>query len=151
MVFILLRSSMLLNFCLKLNSLLARLLTLQLNLMHIWLPQGGHHCLTPFLQMIGWQPSLSLYHSSRHFICYLLGEPVFVCSMIDSLCCCFVHSSILEGHSLLWPFLLYLISSCSLCILWCRFTSPPLVIVFFLILLWFLSETRNKPLWPAPI
>ena len=27
----------------------------------------------------------------------------------------------------------------------------PLVIAFFLVLLWFLGETRNKPLWPAPV
>ena len=47
MDFILLKSIMPLNFCLKLDSLIARLLTLQLSLMHIWLPQGGKHCLIP--------------------------------------------------------------------------------------------------------
>ena len=41
MVFILLRPSVLLNFCLKLDSLIVKLLTLQLNLMCIWLPQEG--------------------------------------------------------------------------------------------------------------
>ena len=40
--FILLKSSMPLNSCLELDSLIARLLTLQLSLMHIWLPQGGN-------------------------------------------------------------------------------------------------------------
>ena len=41
MVFILLRLSVLLNFCLKLDSLIVKLLILQLNLMCIWLPQEG--------------------------------------------------------------------------------------------------------------
>ena len=27
--------------------------------------------------------------------------------------------------------------------------GPPLVIAFFLVLLWFLSEAKNKPLWPV--
>ena len=38
MVFILLKPSILLTFCLELDSLTARLLTLQLNLMRIWYP-----------------------------------------------------------------------------------------------------------------
>ena len=29
--------------------------------------------------------------------------------------------------------------------------DPPLVITFFLVFLWFLGRTRNKPLWPAPV
>ena len=45
MVFILLKPSMLLTFCLELDSLTVRLLTLQLNLMRIWHPRGGNHCL----------------------------------------------------------------------------------------------------------
>ena len=45
MVFILLKPSMLLTFYLELDSLTARLLTLQLNLMRIWHPRGGNHCL----------------------------------------------------------------------------------------------------------
>ena len=36
--------------------------------------------------------------------------------MIDSLCYCSVHSSILKGHSPSWPFLLCSVSSCSPCI-----------------------------------
>ena len=39
---------MLMNFCLKLDSLIAKPLTLQLNLMRIWLPQWENHCLIPF-------------------------------------------------------------------------------------------------------
>ena len=41
MVFILLKPSMLLTFCLDLDSLTGKLLTLQLNLMCIWHPRGG--------------------------------------------------------------------------------------------------------------
>ena len=47
MDFILLKPSMPLNFCLELDSLIVRLLTLQLSLMHIWLPQRRNHCLIP--------------------------------------------------------------------------------------------------------
>ena len=57
--------------------------------------------------MLSCQLSLSHCHSSRHFLCCSLGEPVSVCSTIDSLCCCFAHSLIPERHSLPLPFLLY--------------------------------------------
>ena len=40
---------MLLNYCLELDSLIARLLTLQLSLMSIWLPQEGNHFSNPSL------------------------------------------------------------------------------------------------------
>ena len=36
----------------------------------------------------------------EHFLCCLPGEPAFVYSTIDLLCCCTAHSSIPEGHSL---------------------------------------------------
>ena len=36
----------------------------------------------------------------KHFLCCLPGEPAFVYSTIDLLCCCTAHSSIPEGHSL---------------------------------------------------
>ena len=57
--------------------------------------------------------------TSRNFLCYSLGEPVSVCSTIDSLCYCSVHSSIPKGHSLPWSFLLCSVSSYSPCIFWC--------------------------------
>ena len=69
--------------------------------------------------MLGWQLSLSHCHSSRHFLCYSPGELESICSTINSLCCCFKHSSIPKRHSLPWSFLLYSISSYSPCILWC--------------------------------
>ena len=47
MTFILLKPSIPLNSFLELDSLIVRLLTLQLNLMHIWLPQEKNHCLIP--------------------------------------------------------------------------------------------------------
>ena len=47
--------------------------------------------------MLGWQPSLSHCHTSSHLLYYSPGEPVSVYSMIDSLCCCSAHSSILKG------------------------------------------------------
>jgi len=56
----------------------------------------------------------SLY---RHLLCCSSGEPVSVCSTIYSLCCCSAHSSIPEGHSLPWPFLLSSVSTCAPCIL----------------------------------
>uniref|UniRef100_A0A2N9HGZ1 Uncharacterized protein n=1 Tax=Fagus sylvatica TaxID=28930 RepID=A0A2N9HGZ1_FAGSY len=34
------------------------------------------------------QANLSRSHSTRHLICSSSGEPVYVCSTIDSLCCC---------------------------------------------------------------
>ena len=68
--------------------------------------------------MFGWQPSLSHCYSSRHFIYCSPGEPVSICSTIDSLCYCSAHSSIPKGHSLPWFFLLCSVSSYSLCIFW---------------------------------
>ena len=68
--------------------------------------------------MLGWQPSLSHCYSSRHFLCCSPGEPVSICSTIDSLCYCSAHSSIPKGHSLPWFFLLCSVSSYSLCIFW---------------------------------
>ena len=80
-------------------------------------PTEGKPLSNPFLyKMLGWQPSLSYCHSSKHFLCCSPGESVSVCSMIDSLCYCSVHSSILKGHSPSWPFLLCSVSSCSPCI-----------------------------------
>ena len=51
-----------------------------------------------------------------------------------------------------WPFLLCSISLHSLMLIGQEIpliVGPPLVIAFFSVLLWFLGEARNKPLWPA--
>ena len=58
MNFTLFKPNMPLNSCFELDSLIARLLTLQLSLIHIWLPQGGKPLSNP-----------SLY---RHLVCSLV-------------------------------------------------------------------------------
>ena len=66
MNFILLKLSMPLNSCLELDSLITRLLTLQLSLMRIWLPRGGNHCIIPLFTNVwlaAWFISLSLIHT----------------------------------------------------------------------------------------
>ena len=85
--------------------------------MNTWQCQGRKGLHT--LYMPNWQ--LHLSHWSRHFLYCSPSGPVSVCSTIDSLCCCFVHSLIPKGHSLPWPFLLCSVSSCSPCIFWCWF------------------------------
>ena len=105
--------------------------------------------------MIGWWPDLSHCHSSRSFLCYSLVELVFVCSTIDSLCCRPAHSSIPERHSLSWPFLLCLVSSCSMCILWgwlgkrSHWSKVYTDYCFLLGSSMILGKARNKPLWLA--
>ena len=105
--------------------------------------------------MIGWWPSLSHYHLSRHFLCCSLGEPVSVYSTIDSLYCYPAHSSIPERHFHSWPYLLYSVSFCSLCILWCwlgkrsHWSKVYTGYCFLLGSSLILGKARNKPLWPA--
>ena len=54
-------------------------------------------------------------------------------STLLSLFLFFLHSLMLIGYEIL------------------LIEGQPLVIVFFLILLWSLGKARNKPLWPTPV
>ena len=65
-------------FCLEMVLLITKLLILLSNLMHTYLfLQENHYLILSFIK-IGWHPSLSQSHLSKHLICSALSEPVHV-------------------------------------------------------------------------
>ena len=149
---------MLLNFYLELDLLITRMLTLQLNLMCIWLPREGNHYLIPLftnnwlatkfisLLLVQTFPMLFTRWASICLLHNRLTMQLF-CAFFDtwralsfmafstllSIFSFSVHSLMLIGQVIL------------------LIEGQPLVIAFFLVLLWFLGEARNKLLWLAPV
>ena len=78
-VFILLKPSMLLTFWLELDSLIAKLLTLQLNLMHIWHPRGGKPLSNPSLYrwLIGSLVYLTVTRPDISYVAHQVSQYLF--------------------------------------------------------------------------
>ena len=158
MDFILLKPSILLNYCLELDSLIARMLTLQLSLMRIWLPQKGNHCLIPLFtrRLVGSlvyltviRPDISYF---VHQVSQYLSAPwsthyATVLRILRYLKGTLFHGLFYSAQSplVLRAFLMLIGQEIPL------IAGPSLVIAFFLVLPWFLSEARNKFMWPAPV
>ena len=155
MDFILLKPSMPLDSCLELDLLIARLLTLQLSLMRIWLSRRKPlsnpslyrrlvsslvyltitrldifyvvHQVSQYLST----PRSTHYAAVLRILRYLKGTLFHDFSTLLSLLLFSMHFLMLIGQEI--PLI----------------AGPPLVIAFFLVLLWFLGEVRNKLMWLA--
>ena len=145
-----------LNYYLELDLLIARLLTLQLSLMRIWLPQRGKPLsnLSLSKRLVG---SLIYLTVTRLYISYAVHQVrqylfaprstyyAAILRILRYALSSMVFSTLLSLLLFSMYFLMLIRQEIPL------ITGPPLFIAFFLVLLWFLGEVRNKLIWPAPV
>ena len=149
---------MFLTFSLELDLLTARLLTLQLNLIHIWHPRRGNHCLILLFtgRLVG---SLVYLTVTRPDISYAVHQVSQYLSAPRSthyaavLCILWYLKGILF-HGLFYsvqsPFVLRAFSNAD----WAGDPTDRRSTTGYCFLLGFSlisCEVRNKPLWPTPV